>query len=156
MFLAATAFSVYASDTSPVNGRVLQAFKKEFSNASNVTWSVLQNEGLYEASFNLNDIRLYAFYTFEGEFVGLSHYIEQSNLPFFVSNALANKFPGYTVTSVLEHSDGGNTTYYLSLEGEKASLLIRSTPSGQITIAKKIKKRHALKTPDVETKPNHV
>jgi len=143
MFISATAFSVNASDTNTVNGRILEAFNREFNNASNVTWSSLPNEGLYEAAFTFNGNKLYAFYTEEGEFVGLSHYIETSKLPFFVTNALANRFPTYTVSSVLEHSDGANTSYYLTLEGEKFSLLVRSTPAGQMTIAKKIKKHHS-------------
>src|SRR5262245_59042955 len=64
-----------------VNDAALSAFKTEFASATDATWS--SDNECYKVTFTLNDQRLFAFYSPDGEFIAVTRYISSVQLPLF-------------------------------------------------------------------------
>ncbi|GAO42398.1 hypothetical protein [Flavihumibacter petaseus] len=143
IIIAATAFVSLSSFASvdPVTGKVLESFRSEFADAKNVQWKSLDDAGLYQATFNFRNTELSAFYNADGEMVATARYISIENLPILVTKAIQDRYPDHIVKNVIEHISGGNTTYHITLHGQKSSMIVSATPSGNISVFKKVKNK---------------
>src|ERR1700730_15536446 len=83
-----------------VKQEVLNAFKIEYSSAKEVNWTVGDN--YYKASFTMNDQKLFAFYTIDGEFLALTRYVSSLGLPENIQNSLRKQFKEKWVTDLFE------------------------------------------------------
>jgi len=139
--IAAATFVSLASfaNVDPITGNVLNAFRTEFKDAKNVSWKSLDESGLFQATFIYRDSELNAFYNADGELVATARYISKENLPIMVSKAISERYPDHVIKNVIEHTANGTTTYHVTLHGEKSSLIVSSTPSGSLSVFKKVK-----------------
>lgn len=83
-----SSLAVNAADEN-VSDKVLNAFKTEFTTASQVEWSTGPN--YYKASFVFNDKHVFAFYNAEGRLLGLTRNITTSELPLKLQADLKKK-----------------------------------------------------------------
>src|SRR5476651_1128228 len=74
ILVAAIGTSAFASDAGKVNFRVKNNFETQFSDATNVQWTLTSNYA--KASFELNDETVDAFYSLDGEALGLSRKVD--------------------------------------------------------------------------------
>lgn len=141
IIIAATAFVSLSSFASvdPVTGKVLESFRTTFSEAKNVEWKSLNEAGLYQATFVYNNTELSAFYNTDGEMVATARYINADNLPIMVSKSIRDRYPTHVMKNVIEHISNGVTSYYVTLHGEKTSLIVSSTSDGSLSVFKKVK-----------------
>ena len=89
--LVFTITGAFATETT-VKKEVLNAFKSNFTNAREVSWSI--SDTYYKAAFTLNDQKVFAFYNLEGQFLGLTRYITSLQLPVKLHNNLMKNQPG--------------------------------------------------------------
>lgn len=141
IIIAATAFVSMASfaNVDPVNGRVLEAFRSSFADAKNVEWKSLDESGLFQATFNYQNSELSAFYSEEGEMVAVARYINKNNLPIMVTKAIQERFSEHAIQTAIERISYGATTYHVTLNSPKSSLMVVVSPSGELSVSKKIK-----------------
>jgi len=141
IIIAATAFVSMASfaNVDPVNGRVLEAFRSSFADAKNVEWKSLDESGLFQATFNYQNSEVSAFYSEEGEMVAVARYINKNNLPIMVTKAIQERFADHAIQTVIERISYGSTTYHVTLNSPKSSLMVVVSPSGELAVSKKIK-----------------
>jgi hypothetical protein len=141
ILIAVTAFVSLASfaNVDPVNGRVLEAFRTSFADAKNVQWKSLDESGLFQATFNYQNSELSAYFNEEGEMVAVARYINKANLPIMVTKAVEERFPEHVIQTVIEKIAYGATTYHLTMNSPKSSLLLAVSPNGDINVSKKIK-----------------
>lgn len=142
---ATVAFAVMVGLTSfaadiKVNQRVLAAFQKEFSTATNVSWEVLKNAELYHASFVYANEIMEAYFSTEGEMVAAARHISQEKLPLLVGKSLREQFGQYQFKQATEYMTSENTSYIVTLENEKASVSVRIFNNGNAEVLKKTKK----------------
>jgi len=139
--IAAATFVSLASfaNIDPITGNVQKAFRTEFKDAKNVSWKSLDESGLFQATFTYRDSELSAFYNADGELVATARYISKENLPIMVIKAISERYPDHVIKNVIEHTANGATTYHVTLHGEKSSLIVTSTPSGSLSVFKKVK-----------------
>lgn len=141
--IAAATFVSMASfaNVDPITGNVLNAFRSEFKDAKNVSWKSLDESGLYQATFTYLNSELNAFYNPEGELVATARYISSDKLPILVTKAISERYPNHVIKNVIEHNANGATTYHVTLLGEKSSLIVSGSPSGNLSVFKKVKNR---------------
>jgi hypothetical protein len=120
-----------------VNQKVLDAFKTEFSTASEVEWSA--GAGYFKATFNYNGKYVFAFYSEEGELLGLTRYISPVDLPLILQNSLKKNYEGYWVSDLFEASRNDGTSYFITLENADTKIVLKSTGNSW-TSYNKIKK----------------
>jgi hypothetical protein len=121
-----------------VDLRVLSAFQKEFSFAKNVKWELTGE--LAQVRFSLNDQGFAAWYSADAELIGTARNILFMQLPLSVIKQLEEKYSHAELMSILEVTRENETTYSIQVEEKGKKLLLQATPSGNITVVKKIKK----------------
>lgn len=144
ILIAATAFVSLSSFASidPVTGKVLEAFRANFSDARNVEWKSLDDAGLFQATFLYNNTELKAFYNSDGEMVATARYIDLDNLPIMVRKAISERYPEHIMKNAIEQISGDATTYYVTIHGLKTSMIVASTPAGTLNVFKKVKAKN--------------
>ncbi len=126
-----------AQDSNRIDDRILSAFKNEFSFAQNVKWS-RENENT-RVSFTLNDQRLLAWYNPEGEQLSVARNILYMQLPLAVVKAFEQNYGDASTAAITEVTRSNETVYYIQSERKGKKYLLRASPSGHISVIKKIK-----------------
>jgi hypothetical protein len=122
--IAVSTLSAFANDEN-VNEKVLDAFKTEFTTATEVKWSV--GNDYYKATFNYNGKYVFAFYSEDGELLGLSRYLSPVDLPIALQNNLAKNYEGYWVSDLFETAKNNTTNYYITLENADTKIVLKSS-----------------------------
>lgn len=134
-------FSVsgFAAGKDNVTKQVQLAFEKDFAVVSDVSWQ--QKEGFYFASFKLNGVYSSAAYNADGELLGTSRDIEAIQLPLSVSMAISKKYSDFTLPkTVMEINYEGQTFYYVTLNNDEKTILLKCYSNGEIQVESKVKK----------------
>jgi hypothetical protein len=121
-----------------VSPRVLASFKSEFSNAKNVEWETGSN--YFRATFLLNEQRLFAFYTVEGELFSTARYMSPVQLPINLFSNLKNNYTKYWISDLFEVSNSEGLHYYVTLETADTKLTMRSSNGSNWSTYNKSKK----------------
>ena len=130
----------FAADIVKVSARVQAAFQKEFATATNVSWEVLKNEDIYHASFIYGSEVMEAYYSGDGDMIAIARQVSPERLPLLVSKAVKENFGKYSVKSASEYMSADNTSYIVTLENEKSTVIARIYNSGLAEVLKKSKK----------------
>jgi len=139
--LSASSFAfANATTIEPVNQKALQSFKADFTSANDVKWATIEKEELYQVSFKYNNEEIIAIYNPEGELLSTARYIVREALPIMVTTELNKQYNNYIVRTVIERTTNGETSYFVTLESEKSSLIVNAKPSGSISVYKKLAK----------------
>lgn len=107
-----------------VKPEVLHAFNSQFSNAQHVTWVADNNH--YKAAFNYYGTWMFAWYTTAGKFIGVTRNISSTELPLYLRNSLKTKYAGYWITDLVEESNKGGFSYYVTLENASQKIVLKS------------------------------
>jgi len=135
-----TSVSAFANSNSPVNQKVLNAFHAEFTAAVNVSWNEMKGYGLYHASFTSQDQRLDAFFDEEGTLLTTARTINKQQLPLAITGKLESSYKGMLMDAdVMEFNIAGETSYYVTLRGAKATLTVKAEANGTLSVFKKEK-----------------
>ena len=122
MLVAGVGLSAFAFDGSKVNYKVKSSFEKEFFASKNVSWTV--GADFTKASFFIEDEKIEAFYSFDGESIGYTRQIDFKQLPVNAIQKIKKDFPDYKVTETIEFTQEGNKSYYVSLSnGNRKQIL---------------------------------
>jgi hypothetical protein len=140
VFAVTVGLTSFAADISKVNSKVLAAFEKEFSTATNVSWEALKNEEIFHASFVYSGEIMEAYYTTEGELIAAARHISIDKLPLLVAKSMRQNYGRYQFKQASEYMSPESTSYIVSLENEKTSLVVRIYNNGGTEVIKKVKK----------------
>jgi hypothetical protein len=126
--------------TENVTVAVKEAFKQKFNAAVNASWK--ENQGIYFVQFELNEKKLSAAYSRDGELVAVSRVITIDQLPLAVTQSLAEQYDAYSLpATATEIILQGTTSYYLIVQGKARNLQLKCSSDGNITVDKKMKKK---------------
>lgn len=143
MFMAMSLLVTVSLSATPVGAdpevdpRVLSAFKLEFSTAKNVQWEIAAD--FTTARFSLYDQGFTAYFTNEGELMGTARTIAYMQLPLSIIKQLESRYTGYDISSIIEFTREGETSYYIQVAGKLKKLLLHAFPSGNISVEKRLK-----------------
>jgi len=123
-----------------VNKAITSAFSQKFTKATSVSWK--ENQGLYFAYFKQYETEYAAAYNDEGNMIALSRSLATDALPLALHEALYSDYKDHNIpTTVTEIVMDGETAYYLTVEDKSAHKQLKCTPSGSISVIKKLKKK---------------
>ena len=108
-----------------VSSKVLDAFNNDFASAKEVSWTA--GNHFYKATFTFNDQHVFAFYSTEGELMGLTRYISSLDLPISLQAGLKKEYSNYWISDLFEVSNSEGTAYYITLENADAKVILKST-----------------------------
>lgn len=131
--------SAFANAGVNVTQKVSEAFKSNFTGATNVTWS--QTNDFYFAHFELNNNDVVVVYSEDGEMVGTSQLINKSALPQPINNYLKDQYGDFTISpSVTKVDLDDKTSYFITLENKTSIVRLRCSENGALAVESKTKK----------------
>jgi len=120
------AFSAtFANDNSSVPASIVTELHQKFADANDVQWQTTAN--YYEATFTINGHQLKAFYSFDGELIGMSRQISVDQLPMALNADVKDKSATNKITDLFELLTDRGTEYYIKYQGEKGTKTYKST-----------------------------
>ncbi|GAO42547.1 hypothetical protein [Flavihumibacter petaseus] len=139
LFIAALLISgiCLGAATRPVSREILASFNTDFKGNQNAQWTYLSESGLYQVNFTYQQENLNAFYDESGQMIAIIREIGEDRLPMAVLFEVKRKYPGDSITRVLESTLQGETKYFVTVSNAQGSILLQSTVSGDISIFKK-------------------
>src|SRR6266404_6827700 len=133
VFTLSTAFAFTGEEA--VSKETLKAFKTEFSGATDAAWTVGSN--YYKVAFTLNEQKLFAFYSTEGEFMGVTRYISSFQLPLHLQGSLKKSYCNYWISDLFEMANNDGTAYYVTLETADTKIVLKSTDGSEWSVFEK-------------------
>jgi hypothetical protein len=127
--------SLLAAEETEVNSVVLNAFKNQFTNASDVEWNAGSN--YFKASFLYNNNFVNAYYSTEGDFIATTRNISSVNLPMLLQTSLKQKYNNYWISDLYELAKPEGTTYFITLENADQKIILKSSGESEWTQYKK-------------------
>ncbi|HEX7902770.1 MAG TPA: hypothetical protein VF487_02745 [Chitinophagaceae bacterium] len=121
--MLACAINMLASAEEP-DQQIINAFKKEFAAAQDVTWSLANK--YYRADFEFNGERVFAFYRSNGELYCVGRYILSTQLPYYLQKNLKKEYADYWITDLFEISGENGTKYYVALKKGDNNIILES------------------------------
>jgi Putative beta-lactamase-inhibitor-like, PepSY-like len=118
-------------------------FESKYPSASNVSWTYYEpysdidwtwtgwpalDTKDYTVRYNMDGSDYYTWYDQDGNWIGTTTVVSNSNLPAPVNNAIKREFKDYTITSVNKENDKNREAYEVKLEkgSDKMTALITS------------------------------
>jgi hypothetical protein len=135
--ISISTMSAFASDAE-INAKVLESFKTEFATAKEVSWSDVGS--YYKAEFTFNGQHVNAYYSKEGELLGLTRYITSVDLPLALQTSLKKTYGDFWISDLFETTKDTSTTYYITLEDADTQIVLKASAGDSWSVYKKIKK----------------
>ena len=136
-FLIIGTSAVLANEGRDVDPKILSVFQKEFSFVKNAKWEVKGN--LSQVYFLLNDQGVTAWYNSDAQLLTTARNILYNQLPISVIRALEKEFAGADFVGITEVSRNNETYYQIRADEKNKKFLLKASPSGNITVLKKIR-----------------
>ena len=92
--------AAFANKTETVNYKVENTFNQEFAQAKEVNWQKTDN--FYRAAFKMDNEVMTAYFTLQGEFMGVVQNMLSSQLPVNLQTSLKKEYEGYWITELFE------------------------------------------------------
>ncbi len=128
----------FANDNNKVSWVIAENFAKEFRDVSQVEWTI--KEHFVKASFVEEGTNKEAFYTHDGDLISTSMNVVLKDLPLVTKRAFAKKYTGYILKEAVKLEGPHETAYYLSIENDNESLILKNWNSSVTVFKKQIKK----------------
>jgi hypothetical protein len=136
---AAFANKTVTNKNEDVNYKVEAAFKQEFAQAKDVNWK--KTDDYYKAVFKINGELVNAYFTPEGEMMGMVHNILSTQLPISLQSSLRKEYDGYWITDLFEYSKQDSNGYYITIENADRIITLQSTDGYSWSTYSKTKKQ---------------
>ena len=134
--IAISTLSAFAGEEE-VSQKVINAFKSEFNNAGDVSWTAT-NE-YYKAAFTFNGKHVFAYYNTDGELLALTRYMSSEDLPLNLLNPLKKKYSEYWISDLFEVAKTESTVYFVTLENADTKLILKASGNGWVVHQKEKK-----------------
>jgi hypothetical protein len=119
-------FSLSSSATDfEVTKPVLESFNGTFKNATEISWTYVDN--IYKVNFILNEQYASAYYDQNGKMIALTRNISSKNLPFTLQVSLKKEYSSYWITNLLEFTNEMGTYYLVTLETADSRIVLKSS-----------------------------
>jgi hypothetical protein len=117
--------TAFANKNENVSYQVENAFKKEFTQASDVSWQKTDN--YYKASFKMNNEIMTAFFTPEGEYIAVVRNVLSTQLPITLQNSLKKEYEDYWITDLFEFARPDSNGYFITVQNADQVVILQST-----------------------------
>jgi len=127
-----------ADDGHGINSAVSSSFERDFASAKNVNWE--RQKDFIKATFNMNDLVMYAYYQPDGELLAVSRNLLSNQLPIFLRGDLKKNYGSYWISDLFELASNDQSNYYIRVENADENLVLKSDGYNGWTIYKREKK----------------
>ena len=130
--------AAFANKTESGNYKVENAFKQEFSQATEVSWE--KGDNFYRAGFKMNNEVMTAYFTNDGELMGVVHNMLSTQLPLNLQSSLKKEYDGYWITELFEFAKPDSNGYFVTLQNADQKITLQSADGSSWSVYSKAKK----------------
>jgi len=130
--------AAFANKTETVNYKVENAFRQEFTQAKDVTWEKTDN--FYKAGFKMNNEVMTAYFTTEGELMGVIHNMLSTQLPINLQTSLKKEYDSFWITDLFEFARPDSNGYFVTLQSADQVIVLQSVDGSSWSTYSKSKK----------------
>lgn len=135
----AVTLSSFANKTEKtVNDKVKSAFSEKFTEATDVSWNATTS--YLKATFRLNDQPMYAYYTPDGNLLGISRNLSSPSLPLKLNAELKKLSNGGWIAELFEYASDDDNAYYATVETADQKVFLKSSANNSWSVLRKEKK----------------
>jgi len=116
--------SAFANTNDNVTEKVAAAFKHEFVQAKEVNWQ--KADTYFKAVFKLNEDILTAYFSVEGELMGVTRNLLSTELPINLQTSLKRDYADYWITDLFEYAKKETSGYYVTVENGDQRITLQS------------------------------
>lgn len=139
LLLVVSAGSAFANNNDEgVSDKVVKSFKKEFTTAQDVQWE--NSKSFAKATFKLNEQIICAYYSQDGDLLGMTRNIVSTQLPINLLTDLKKNYNDYWITDLFEMASGDSTSYYITIENSDYSIVLKSSGADSWDVYRKERK----------------
>ena len=131
--------AAFANKIENVNYKVENAFKQEFGQAKDVNWEKTNN--YYRAGFKMNNEVMTAYFTPDGELMGVVRNVLSTQLPINLQTSLKKEYDGYWITELFEMAKSDSNSYFVTLHNADQIITLESTDGSAWSTYSKTKKQ---------------
>ncbi|WP_276485613.1 2TM domain-containing protein [Paraflavitalea pollutisoli] len=135
LLLLLTTSNSFALPTEPASEQVMNAFKKDFSTAQDISWET--KAAVSKATFQLNGQVLFAYYSGNGTLLAVIRNLTSNQLPIRLLSDLKNNYAGYWISDLFEMVADSTSTYYLTVENSEQKIVLKSTDNANWEVFRK-------------------
>lgn len=136
-FLLIANLPVFANDENKIDPKVIAAFQKEFSFAENAKWEAKGD--LSQVNFSMNNQGFVAWYNEDAELLSTARNLLYMQLPLSAIRTLERDYSDADLSGFIEITRNGETYYQLQAERKGKKFILKATPSGNVTVSKRLK-----------------
>ena len=138
LVIVATTQLSFAKGTPANASSVTISFNRDFYRATDVQW---QHTAAYDkASFILDSRLMNAYYTPDGDLIGVTRNIVSEQLPLKLLLELKNNYSGLWISDLFEVVNESGDYYYVTLENADEQLILKAKAHKSWKLYKKIVK----------------
>jgi hypothetical protein len=144
LFIAAIAIltlsttAIAADGSKRVSAAALDNFKYTYKDAGDIKWTVTAQ--FAKASFLMDGERVEAYYGIDGNFLAESKAVSTQDLPKAARRDLQKRYGSYTIKEVIQYVTFDKVEYYVSLDSEKESKILKISGTGDMQVHKTTQK----------------
>ena len=131
--------TAFANNAEGVSDKVISSFKKEFAEARDIQWE--KSKEYVKATFSLNDQVMFAYYSEEGKLLAVTRNLVSGQLPINLLTDVKKNYSGYWITQLFEIAMDTENSYYITLENENLTIVLKSAGADGWELFKKDKKQ---------------
>jgi len=131
--------AAFANKIENVNYKVENAFKQEFGQAKDVNWEKTNN--YYRAGFKMNNEVMTAYFTPDGELMGVVRNVLSTQLPINLQTSLKKEYDGYWITELFEFAKPDSNGYFITVQNADQVITLQSTDGSAWSTYSKTKKQ---------------
>ena len=117
--------TAFANTGEKVNQKVADAFKHEFVQAKEVVWE--KTDSYFKAVFKMNDDVFTAYFSQEGEMMGVVRNLLSTELPIGLQTSLKRDYSDYWISDLFEYAKKDVSGYYVTVENAEERITLQST-----------------------------
>lgn len=124
MFIVTAFTATFANVKGNVNEKITNAFNKEFAGAQDIKWD--NGKTFAKATFKLNGQVMFAYYSLDGNLLGVTRNIVSNQLPLNLQVELKRDYNDCWISDLFEMDNNGSSTYYITLETSSYTIVLKS------------------------------
>jgi len=130
--------AAFANKTDNVSYKVENAFRQEFTQAKDVTWDKTDN--FYRAAFKMNNEVMTAYFTTDGQLMGVIHNMLSTQLPINLQTSLKKEYDGYWISELFEFARPDSNGYFITIQNADQVITLQSSDGSSWSTFSKSKK----------------
>lgn len=143
LFIAAATLVSLTSFATPKPGadvhvKAVKHFEVNFKHANAIEWKTTKE--FTKATFLLDGEKCNAFYDAEGNALGMSKAVSSRTLPKNAMKTIEKKYKDYAMIEAIEFQNDSERCYYVSMDNEKKTDVLKVTFDGSVSVFKSTKK----------------